>query len=131
MKQRSELLSRAKEHSAEVVLVQETGTTMHQLPGMYSFFKRQGWQMLACPAKCLPSGGKGGVAVLAKEPLALSSVKETTLDSGQLLVCRLHGASMPLDIGCIYRRPAAPEDIILELETHLAQPSRVNSGFRS
>ena len=115
VKHRNELLSRAQEHGADIVLVQETGTTVQQLPGMSSFFKRQGWQMVASSAKSLPQGGKGGIAILAREPLALSPAKEVILDSGQLLFCNLHGASIPLLI--------ASEDLLGNWKAFLLSPS--------
>ena len=99
MKHRNELLCRAQEHDADVLLVQESGTTEQQLPGMSSFLKRQGWQMMASSAKSLPQGGKGGMAVLAREPLALSPAKEVILDSEQMLFCNLHGASIASGVG--------------------------------
>lgn len=61
--------------------------------------------MVAIPAHLVDGGGRGGVAVLVKEPLALSHVHQSTGTWGQLLVCELLGHAMPITVCSGYRRP--------------------------
>ena len=104
LRHRDALVSLLANH-CDFALLQETGVTSNQMPGMTNWFHRHGWQFLGLPASSLRHGGKGGVAILAREPLTLSKTHQATMEQGQVMGATLHGASVPLSLLVSYRRP--------------------------
>ena len=84
------------------VSLQECNLKPGAEPGARNTAKRLGWDMLF-----LPQTGtrKGGVAILAREPLGLSSLDKVQSPQFQLLMAAVHGLSTPLTICCGYRVP--------------------------
>ena len=116
---REALLQVASERRAEVLLVQESGVSENQMPGMAAWFRRHGWQFLGTPARASTDGGRGGLAILVREPLAASVIDQAVLPSGHLLRVRIYGSSLSLQVICVYRRPAASMEVLTELEQRL------------
>ena len=77
----SEILARADQCGCSLVALQETNVSVAQAPGMIDFFHRQGWQYLGLPSP--GSGGRGGVCILARQPLAVAKVTEFASSHGR------------------------------------------------
>ena len=60
------------------------------------------------------------MAFLVREPLALQKLHEVTCPDGHLLVCEVHGASLPLTVVCAYRRPERQDSMLFLLDNALA-----------
>ena len=90
-----------------VVCLQETGITESQYPSVANMCQRAGWQIEIAPASRVQNGGRGGVAILAREPFALTKVHQKCDAWGQLVTCELLGFQNPLTIINGYRRPGS------------------------
>ena len=115
LRHREELVPLLRDNCCDFALLQETGVTCNQMPGMINWFHRQGWQFIGLPAASLAQGGKGGVAIVAKEPLTLSKTHQVTLEQGQVMGATLHGASVPLSVVVAYRRPGPGLETLPEI----------------
>ena len=109
-------LAHADAHSASILCLQEVGLREQQLPGAAAFLRARGWQLAAIPAHSSPGGGRGGVAILVREPLGLHVLSSFSAVAGQVLAARVFGASVPLAVVCAYRRPAAADELLPQLD---------------
>jgi hypothetical protein len=64
--------------NANVIFLQETGITRGQMVSAMHLARRHGWQLSGTPAGAVADGGRGGTAILVKEPLALADIHSTT-----------------------------------------------------
>lgn len=87
----AEILQIAEEDSLSLICLQEAGITPKQFPALANLCQRSGWQLAYVPASQVVDGGRGGVALLAKEPLALVTTHTSNETWGQLLVCEVLG----------------------------------------
>lgn len=101
----NELCKVARKNSISVICLQETGITESQFPAVANLCRRSGWQIEIAPASSVQDGGRGGVAILAREPFALTKVHQVCDTWGQLVVCELLGFNSPLTVISGYRRP--------------------------
>eukprot|EP00435_Cladocopium_sp_Y103_P026385 s3328_g6.t1 len=80
--------------------------------------QKAGWQFLALPAKTLADGGRGGIGVLVREPLAAIRVSDTTLPTGQVFGVEVLGLRIPLSVMCLYQRQAGQTDFLNCIHDH-------------
>ena len=97
----------ANKKGIAVVCLQETGITESQYPSVANMCQRAGWQIEIAPASSVQNGGRGGVAILAREPFALTKVHQKCDTWGQLVTCELLGSQSPITIINGYRRPGS------------------------
>ena len=108
-KHRAEMLTRAIESKISLIFLQETRVTKNGMASAVHFCQRHGWQFVGSPASSVPGGGVGGVAILAREPLALTLLESHCDTWGQVLSCELLGHGIPITVMVGYRRPG--EDV--------------------
>ena len=127
---KKEILNLANKLHISILCLQETGVTHHALPSTTNFCQRHGWQFVGAPASSVQGGGRGGVAFLVKEPLALTHLHTTCDTWGQVLSCELLGHHLPLTLIVGYRRPG---DNVIEpnncLMTHFQKSQSRNWIF--
>lgn len=87
----------AKKQKIQIVFLQETGITTAGIPAATNLCSRFNWQSVWIPAKSTCEGGRGGLGILVREPLALTQVRAQVDSWGQLLVCEL------LDMSFLFR----------------------------
>ena len=102
-----ELCRVASAQACNVLFLQESGITQNQLPAASNLCQRHGWQLLVAPAKSVQDGGRGGVAIMVTEPLAISRLYMHCGTWGQILAAELLGHKEPVSLLCAYRRPNA------------------------
>ena len=104
--------------NANVIFLQETGITRGQMVSAMHLARRHGWQLSGTPAGAVADGGRGGTAILVKEPLALADIHSTTETWGQLQVAEILGHKVPITAINGYRRPQqaldAPNEALME-----------------
>ena len=104
--------------NANVIFLQETGITRGQMVSAMHLARRHGWQLSGTPAGAVADGGRGGTAILVKEPLALADIHSTTETWGQLQVAEILGHKVPITVINGYRRPQqaldAPNEALME-----------------
>lgn len=112
-----ELLAAADRNKAHLICVQETRLTAASIPTFANNCQRKGWHCLAAPINRgaqATNQACGGVAILSREPLTLTSAFSTSKNWGEILVCELWGASIPLTLISGYRRPTCPPEAASE-----------------
>ena len=107
----AELCRQAKRSKVDLIFIQESGLNSSQLPAASHICRRHGWQLEAVPARHVPGGGRGGIAILSKDNLALTQVEVRTGTWGQILTCELIGHELPITLTCAYRRPGSEIDV--------------------
>ena len=104
--------------NANVIFLQETGITRGQMVSAMHLARRHGCQLSGTPARAVADGGRGGTAILVKEPLALADIHSTTETWGQLQVAEILGHRAPITVIHGYRRPQqaldAPNEALME-----------------
>ena len=116
-----ELISTAVSEDAQFLVVQETGITQTQTPGLSHRVRRMGWNISSVPAGTLRGGGRGGIAILSKEPFTTIVLHQAVAEAGQLLSVQVFGMTEPWVIHCGYRRPTFDDSELLhELSAAIA-----------
>ena len=116
-----EVLCVASEHHAQFIALQETGVTENQLPSLSHRLRLRGWSLSAIPPRALKGGGRGGLAILAREPLTTEVLHQAVSEEGQLLSVQVFGTKEPWVIHCGYRRPAMDDSgLLLELSASVS-----------
>ena len=116
-----EVLSVAHQQKAQFVALPETGVTLNQLPGLSHRLRFQGWNISAVPANALKGGGRGGVAILSREPYTTTVLHQAVHEAGQLLSVQVFGMKESWVIHCGYRRPSMDDsDLLLELSASIS-----------
>ena len=99
------VLARADQLHANIILLQETGVKANQIPSLAQRLRTRRWNIDDVPAFSNDQGGKGGVAILTREPLSFRRTHHRAEPWGQFLVGELLGASSTLTLICGYRMP--------------------------
>lgn len=120
--------SKRSKHGFQAIFLQESGITQNQLPAAANLCQRHGWQLLAAPANSVQHGGRGGVAILVREPLAISHFYMKTDTWGQILSAELLGFREPLTLVCAYRRPNANMDAPFKNPLNVFQKPNTANG---
>ena len=112
---------RPSEHHAQFIALQETGVTENQLPSLSHRLRLRGWSLSAILARAFKGGGRGGLAILAREPLTTEVLHQAVSEEGQLLSVQVFGTKEPWVIHCGYRRPAMDDsELLLELSASVS-----------
>ena len=108
----NDLLLTAAISGVKILMIQEHGLTTAELGVTMRDVQKAGWQMLPLPANSLANGGRGGIAILVREPLAALKISDVTLESGQILRAEIFGLGHPLRVVCLYQRKAGQEEFL-------------------
>ncbi|OLQ02442.1 hypothetical protein AK812_SmicGene14707 [Symbiodinium microadriaticum] len=92
VRHRDALLDLAAEQHADILMVQKTGCTTTQWPAMCKYFHHRRWQLVGVPAATVPGGGRGGVAIIVRDPLSVTTLDSYAGKQGQRASVAVHGA---------------------------------------
>ncbi|CAE7471572.1 unnamed protein product, partial [Symbiodinium necroappetens] len=119
VRHRDALLDLAVEQHADILMVQETGCTSTQWPAMCKYFHHRRWQLVGVPAATVPGGGRGGVAIIVRDPLSVTTLDSFAGKHGQCISVAVHGQALPLMVSCCYRRPGPDLELLEPLARHV------------
>ena len=70
-------------------------------------------------AATVPGGGRGGVAIIVRDPLSVTTLDSFTGKHGQCISVAVHGQALPLMVSCCYRRPGPDLEVLEPLAKHV------------
>ena len=111
------LLEQATAEGVHLVAMQEVNLTQQGIPSASHAAAALGWQMLVLPK---PHSRRGGVALLARQPLGLVELSRSQRKEAQSLSAHLLGLQAPLQVTTLYSVPGADSTLLYQ-ETQRAE----------